>query len=234
MPTESRILATDGCVDRAVKCCTNCGRWKARDQFPRNRAKRDNLESQCKQCRRNAAYTHYHEGGGKAVKAAYGVRPEVKAHRLRDAARQARRKAAKALYEKSPRGKLVQCRSKARAKLRRATSDEQRGRLEALVAACDREFARLDQLAQAARDHELPQEPLPPADDCDYRGVIRKPDGRFEVLVHVPGRGQVYGGSHATIEAAKREADRLGRDHLGVEEYAVPKWRRRDRKAGAR
>jgi hypothetical protein len=232
MPSEAMTLATDRTADRLTKRCTNCGKWKARDEFVRDRTRRDQLHIHCKQCQRNRMYARYHEGGGKEAQAAYHARPEVKARRRdRELARRedVKQRQRKQRRERgaTPRGKFLKARSNARERLKRATTDEQRSRLVARIAACDRELARIDARKAAERAAELPAEPVPPASDCNFRGVHRTKHGTFSVLVTLPGKRQVRGGTHPTIEAARAEANRLGREHLGIDEYAVPKWRRR-------
>jgi hypothetical protein len=145
MPDEARVLAVDGCPDRETRRCAHCRRWRARDEFPRDRSRPGKRGYRCKQCQRIDAYEHYHEGGGRAAKAAYLARPDVKRRRREaDVLRRAKREASKVAYRETPRGKLVIGRCHARSRLRRATTDGQRDRLAARVALYDREIARID------------------------------------------------------------------------------------------
>jgi hypothetical protein len=231
MPTEAQVMAIDRVADRTEKKkrCTNCGHPKPIGEFGRNRSTRDEHTSQCLWCLRVARTEYYHEGGGKEVQAAYQARPEVKARRLEyERGRPERRRASRRAYNNTTRARVAKCRCKARRKLREAVTDGRRAELEALIALYDREIARIDAHKATERAAELPAEPVPPAGDCDFRGVVRTKHGTFAVVINLPGRGngQVRGGTHATIEAARAEANRLGREH-GIDEYAVPKWRRR-------
>lgn len=222
MPDEARVLATDRVPTRSLRLCSGCGP-RPRDEFSPDAKSADGLRSRCKRCERIASHAYYHDGGGKEKRVEYVAREDVK-QRYRERAGRAdikrRWNELRRLRDATPRGKFVKARSNARFRLGQAKTDERRAELQAMITACDREIARLD------REHELPQEPVPPAGDCDFRGVVRTKYGTFSVFVSVPGRGQVYGGSYATIEAARQEADRLGREHLGIEQYAIPKWRR--------
>jgi hypothetical protein len=222
MPTEAMTLAIDRVPTQSLRICTGCGPRPRGAFSPRPRSP-DGLRSRCKRCERLAQHVHYHDGGGKAKCAEYKAREDVKLRDRERARREDVKRRAKEQRRKraaTPRGKFVKARSNARERLKKATTDGRRAELEAVIKACDRELARLD------AGHELPVEPVPPAGDCDFLGVHRTKHGTFSVLITVPGQGQVRGGSHATIEAARAEANRLGREH-GIDEYAVPKWRRR-------
>lgn len=222
MPSEAQILAVDGCPDRPRKTCHACGHPQPIGEFGPSRKGRDGLRTTCLRCDRLASYTYYHEGGGREAKADYLARPDVRERRRRlEAARKGEpRRVSNLAYAATPRGRLVLGRCRDRFELRRAVDPGKRATIEARIALYDREIARLD------RGHELPAEPAPPAGDCDYRGVHRTRHGTFSVVVSVPGKGQVRGGSHPTIEAARAEANRLAFEHGGVRDYAIPKWRR--------
>lgn len=223
MPTEQQILATDRVPDREPKRCTNCGRWKASDQFSRNRTKPDGLNYRCKQCQRIYDYQHYHERGGKESKSTYQARPDVKARRHEaDVGRREQRAATQVLYRKTARGKVVISRCHARSKLRRATTDEQRARLEARITACNRELARMD---------AGPKTPSPPprarakyGAKSPRRGVYRRRNGTYEVKISTGGRNNVCrGGTFATEDEAVAAANDLAFRLLGVRDYAVPR-----------
>jgi uncharacterized small protein (DUF1192 family) len=220
MPSETQVLAIDRVADKTKKRCTNCKKWKARDQFARNRTRKDLLSAQCLLCVRIARHEHYHEGGGKAVQAAYRARPEVRA-RLReyDRAQAARFKAGHVAYGRSPRKKVMACRSEARRKLGRAATDERRAALEARIALCDREIARLD------AEHELPAEPpkarAARSSRSPAKGVYRTPAGTFEVKISVGKARSVRGGTFATLDEARDAANALAFKLKGVRNYAV-------------
>lgn len=230
MPSEAMTLATDRVPDKATKRCTNCGKPKARDEFVRNRTRRDKLHVHCKQCQRNRMYARYHEGGGKEVQAAYHARPEVKAHRREyDRGRQedVKRRQREQRRERgaTPRGKFLKARSNARERLKRAVTDEQRSRLEARVAACDREIARLDARWEAEREAELPAEPpkarAPRGANSPCRGVYATPAGTFEVKISVGKSKAVRGGTYATVDEARDAANALTFRLKGVKGYVV-------------
>jgi uncharacterized small protein (DUF1192 family) len=221
MPTETLILATDRVPDKkAKKRCSNCKKPKALDDFARNRTRKDGRSAQCLLCVRIARHEHYHEGGGKAVQAAYRARPEVRARiREYDRAQAVRFKAGHVAYGKSPRKKVMACRSEARRKLGRAATDERRAALEARIALCDREIARLD------AEHELPAEP-PKAraargTNSPCPGVYRTKAGTFEVKISVGRSRSVRGGTFATLDEARDAANALAFKLRGVRNYAV-------------
>lgn len=222
MPSEAQVLAIDRVPDKTAKRCSICRHSKSTDDFALDSKRPDGRDGRCKRCRRLHYNAYYHEGGGKEVRADYNAQPEVQErHRRYNAAKTSeQRRESNLAYRATLRGRLVFRRCQDRCRLRRATDPRKRATIEARLALYDREIARLD------RGHELPAEPVPPAGDCDYRGVIRTRHGTFTVVVSVPGKGQVYGGSYATIEEARRIANRVGEEQLGVEDYAVPKWRR--------
>jgi uncharacterized small protein (DUF1192 family) len=225
MPSEALTLATDRVPDKkAKKRCTNCGHPKALDEFARNRTRKDLRSAQCLLCVRIARHEHYHEGGGKAVQAAYRARPEVRARiREYDRAQAARFKPGHVAYSKSPRKKVMACRSEALRKLGRAATDERRAALSARIALCDREIARLD------AEHELPAEP-PKAraargTNSPCPGVYRTKAGTFEVKISA-GTGQTArGGTFATLDEARSAANELVFKLRGERNYAVPRER---------
>jgi hypothetical protein len=230
MPSERHIQAIDHIPDRVPRRCARCRRWKPRDEFARNKSKHDGFHTYCKQCLRIAAHTRYHEGGGKAAKAEYLARPDVKERRkeYEKARRGERRRASNLAYAATARGKLVLGRSKARSQLRRATDPGRRAAIEARIALFDRELARLD----AAR--ELAAEPEPrvraprvrKGGGSPMRGVYITENGTYAVKVGIGSGKSVSGGTHKTLEAARDAANRLGLELLGINEYAVPKRRR--------
>jgi hypothetical protein len=81
MPTAARVLAIDKVADRTPKKCSNCHQVKARDRFSPNLKNGDGLQAHCQDCHRIAEYVRYHDGGGKAAKAAYRARDDVKERR---------------------------------------------------------------------------------------------------------------------------------------------------------
>jgi hypothetical protein len=222
MPSEAVILATDRVADKkAKKRCTNCGHPKALDDFARNRTRKDGHSAQCLLCVRIARHEHYHEGGGKAVQAAYRVRPEVRARiREYDRAQADRFKAGHVAYGKSPRKKVVACRSEARRKLGRAATDGRRAELQARIALCDREIARLD------AEHELPAEPpkarAARSTRSPAKGVYLTPAGTFEVKISVGKSTSVRGGTFATLAEARDASAALAFRLRGERNYAVP------------
>jgi hypothetical protein len=232
MPSEQQILAADKTEDRIPRRCTNCGKWKARDQFAGNRSRKDSLSTHCRQCLRIAQYERYHERGGKDVQAAYHARPEVKDHRREyDRGRKEKRKAGKLAYGKSPRGKVVACRNKARRMLRLAATPGRRAELEARIAECDREWARLDAVRETKRTAELPAKVTRPrVRECGKspaRGIYLTPAGTFEVRVSVGKARSVRGGTFATVDGAKDAANELAFRLRGERNYAVPREERR-------
>jgi hypothetical protein len=222
MPTEAMTLATDRVPTRKTKRCSNCKKPKALDEFARNRTRKDLHSAQCLLCVRIARHEHYHEGGGKDVQAAYRARPEVRARiREYDRAQAVRFKPGHVAYGKSPRKKVVACRSEARRKLGRAATDERRAALAARIALCDREIARLD------AEHELPAEPpkarAARSSRSPAKGVYRTPAGTFEVKISA-GTGQTArGGTFATLDEARAAANELAFKLRGIVGYAVPR-----------
>lgn len=227
MPTEAQILAIDRVPDKKPeKRCTNCGYPKPIGEFARNRTRRDGHSDQCRQCLRIGAYERYHEGGGKEATATYNARPEVKARRRDyDRGRQERRDASRAAQRKTPRGKVLECRYSARSKFRRAVTDERLAALEALIAAYDRELARLD--ATKGLPAEPDAGPGRKYGKSPARGVYLTPAGTYEVKVSVGKAKSVRGGTFATLDEARDAADALAFRLLGVRGYATPREERR-------
>lgn len=50
-----------------TKVCTRCKAEKPLDQFNRHSAKKDGLDSHCRECKQAASHRYYHEGGGREV-----------------------------------------------------------------------------------------------------------------------------------------------------------------------
>jgi hypothetical protein len=124
-------------IQAGERLCVRCGKTKS-------------IESAfgshwwCRACCRLASAERRRTEAGRAWAAEYQKRPEVK-----ERAAQSRRKRlatykvhAKA-YRRSPIGKVRHGISQAKRKLRRATSDAQRARVEAVIAAHSRELERL-------------------------------------------------------------------------------------------
>jgi hypothetical protein len=235
MPTEAQVLAIDRVPDKKLeKRCTNCGKWKARDEFSRDPTRASGYRNWCKQCNRLTAHVYYHEGGGKGKHAEYLAREDVKRRtRERDKREDVkrRRNERNRIRAATPRGKLTRARSNARFYLARATTDERRAELLALIAMCDREIARIDARKAAEREAELSAEPARPrvrkCGKSPARGIYITPAGTYEVKVSIGDRKAVRGGTFATLDEARDAANALAFRLLGIVGYAVPREERR-------
>jgi hypothetical protein len=221
MPTAARVLAIDKVADRTPKKCSNCHQVKARDRFSPNLKNGDGLQAHCQDCHRIAEYVRYHDGGGKAAKAAYRARDDVK-ERRREYER-THKEAAHArvrAYRTSLKGRLHDGRYQARRRLAAATDEKSRARATALVAAYDRELAKF------GATPELTTGPLEPRPRAAYgsksvaRGVQITKEGTFKVKVSDGKGSAVQGGTHKTLDEAKAVANALGRQVLNIDGYA--------------
>jgi hypothetical protein len=233
MPTEAQVLAIDRVPDKqGGKLCTNCGHPKTLDEFARNRSRQDGHSAQCLLCLRIARTERYHEGGGKEAQVAYYARPEVQASRREyDRGRRNRRMASRRAYNTTLRARIAKCRCNARRKFREAMTDERRAELETLIAAYDREIARLDARKAAVREAELPALPPTPrvreSTRSPARGIYLTPAGTFEVKISVGKSKSVRGGTYATLAEARDAANALAFRLRGVRNYATPREERR-------
>ena len=139
----------------ASKRCPRCDRLKPVAQFYRSSRSRDGLQGWCKQCSRLSVGEYRQTDLYRAWKAAYRGRPEVR-EKDRVAHRAPASRARNAARARSVRGRLVHTRWYHARQLRDATDPARIAHLEALIAAYDREIARID-----PRAHELPA--MPPA-----------------------------------------------------------------------
>jgi hypothetical protein len=230
MPTEAQILATDRVPDRTEKKkrCPNCGHPKVAGEFASDRSRKGGLSSHCLLCLRIGRNTYYHEGGGKEVESAYRSRPEVKARkRAYDRTRKEQLKASKVAYMRTPRGRIAEYRRKARRKLRQPVTDGRRAEIESLIAAYDREIARLDAHKAAERTAELPAEPpkarAARSSRSPAKGVYCTKAGTFEVKISVGKARSVRGGTFATLDEARAAANELAFKLKGIRGYATPR-----------
>lgn len=221
MATAAHTLAIDKVADREPKRCTNCGHWKGRDQFGRHPKNGDGLQTQCRDCHRIAEYTRYHDGGGKAAKADYQARQDVR-ERRRAYARANREVAlaSKRDYRTSLRGRLFNGRRQALKRLATDQDEAARERTAALVAGYDRELAKLGVIP------ELPSGPPKPRPRAAYgsksvaRGVHVTKEGTYKVKVSDGKGASVYGGTHKTLDEARAVANALGRQVLNIDGYS--------------
>lgn len=132
------------------KKCSRCNRVKPLKRFAWIKSTCRH-HSWCKTCTGISVAMFRETPEGKAAVADYNSRHEVKAakkawgSRRRMTPEQKRRERER---KASPRGKLINRRNEARARLRKATTDEQRARIQALIDRHTEELAALDALEE--------------------------------------------------------------------------------------
>lgn len=60
-----------------TKFCPACDKWKPRSEFPKNRAKKDGLGSQCKECKRQIQHEWYRKNREQHIAACKVVRQNL-------------------------------------------------------------------------------------------------------------------------------------------------------------
>jgi hypothetical protein len=228
MPSAARTLAIDKVEDRTPRICTNCGKPKSRERdFSPQPSAKDGLHSWCRRCNRIARHEYYHEGGGREAMAAYQARPEVKEReRQRLLAWRKAHPGAYHRYQRSPRGKLMRARRDARRALATAEDDARRARLEAVIAACDRELAREENLPVEQTQPRALTGPSKPRSRAAYgsrsvaRGIHVTREGTYKVKVSDGKGSAIQGGTFKMLDEARAVANALGRRILGIDGYA--------------
>lgn len=128
-----------------LKRCTKCKRIKDVEAFSPVAGKPQRRASRCKMCRRIAAAEYRQTEAYRENLQEYLAREDVRV-KQRESLRAFRRRHPEKMnpYRSTPRGKLRDARYGAVYRLKRATTEAQRKRLKALIAALDREIAKLD------------------------------------------------------------------------------------------
>lgn len=220
MPSAAHTLAIDRVEDREFKWCARCGHRKARDQFNRHSKNGDGLQSRCRDCQRIGEYVRYHEGGGKAAKAAYQARKDVTLRQDRESY-EAHREAVRArtrAWRASPKGRLYNGRYQALKRLATASNEESRARTAALVVGYDRQLARLGIVLPPPAETPKPRAAYGSKSPC--RGIHITKEGTYKVKVSDGKGSAVQGGTFKTLDEAKAVANALGRRVLGIDGYA--------------
>ena len=120
------------------KTCSKCGRMKPVVEFWRKSGSRDGLHSWCKTCGRIACGLYRRTGRYRETYTRWANRPDVRRRKREiDRARAAGRRSRLKAYRATARARLLHCRRQARWALRRATTEEQRRALLALIAQHD-------------------------------------------------------------------------------------------------